>query len=174
MPTHGSLSKAGKVRSQTPKIQAQTKTAPSPKNRNRRNYEKLGLSGFYTVCKDSKGTTGTTYSSTTTPNNTTIATSTPANVDYSGYLLRLKGESGPVMGWIDYNRTTDKTPVHDVTFKNIFVWAQYKVNVHESATGTFSVTPTIRYRASGRDIAGTTVTDHNNQLRTELWASVTF
>ncbi len=135
---------------------------------------KLGLSGFYTVCKDSKGTTGTTYSSTTTPNNTTIATSTPANVDYSGYLLRLKGESGPVMGWIDYNRTTDKTPVHDVTFNNIFVWAQYKVNVHESATGTFSVTPTIRYRASGRDIAGTTVTDHNNQLRTELWASVTF
>ena len=135
---------------------------------------KLGLSGFYTVCKDSKGTTGTTYSSTTTPNNTTIATSTPANVDYSGYLLRLKGESGPVMGWIDYNRTTDKTPVHDVTFNNIFVWAQYKVNVHESATGTFSVTPTIRYRASGRDIAGTTVTDHNNQLRTDLWASVTF
>ncbi|MGD0712536.1 MAG: 30S ribosomal protein S30e [Bacteroidales bacterium] len=40
MPTHGSLSKAGKVRSQTPKIQAQQKTAPSPKNRNRRNYEK--------------------------------------------------------------------------------------------------------------------------------------
>ncbi|HKM59367.1 MAG TPA: 30S ribosomal protein S30e [Candidatus Acidoferrales bacterium] len=40
MPTHGSLSKAGKVRSQTPKITAQEKTAPSPKNRNRRNYEK--------------------------------------------------------------------------------------------------------------------------------------
>jgi len=40
MPTHGGLSKAGKVRSQTPKIQAQVKTAPSPKNRTRRNYEK--------------------------------------------------------------------------------------------------------------------------------------
>ncbi|MGD0643890.1 MAG: 30S ribosomal protein S30e [Candidatus Bathyarchaeia archaeon] len=40
MPTHGSLSKAGKVRSQTPKIQAQPKTSPSPKNRNRRNYDK--------------------------------------------------------------------------------------------------------------------------------------
>jgi len=40
MPTHGSLSKAGKVRSQTPKIQAQEKTAPSPKTRNRRNFEK--------------------------------------------------------------------------------------------------------------------------------------
>ncbi len=120
---------------------------------------KIGLSGFYTVCQDSKGTAG----------------NTSANVDYSGYLLRLKGESGPVMAWVDYNRTVDKTPVTpDVTYNNIFVWAQYKVNVHESATGTFSVTPTLRYRASGRDIAGTSGTDHNNQLRTELWASVTF
>ena len=40
MPTHGSLSKAGKVRSQTPKIAATPKTAPSPKTRSRRNYEK--------------------------------------------------------------------------------------------------------------------------------------
>ncbi|MGE5533669.1 MAG: 30S ribosomal protein S30e [Ignavibacteria bacterium] len=40
MPTHGSLSKAGKVRSQTPKITAQERTAPSPKSRTRRNYEK--------------------------------------------------------------------------------------------------------------------------------------
>jgi small subunit ribosomal protein S30e len=40
MPTHGSLSKAGKVRSQTPKIQGTPKTSPSPKTRNRRNYEK--------------------------------------------------------------------------------------------------------------------------------------
>jgi len=40
MPTHGSLSKAGKVRSQTPKIQGTPRTAPSPKNRNKRNYEK--------------------------------------------------------------------------------------------------------------------------------------
>jgi len=40
MPTHGSLSKAGKVRSQTPKIVAKEKTAPSPKIRNKRNYEK--------------------------------------------------------------------------------------------------------------------------------------
>ncbi|MBM4401115.1 MAG: 30S ribosomal protein S30e [Crenarchaeota archaeon] len=40
MPTHGSLSKAGKVRSQTPKILAQEKTKPSPKARSRRNYEK--------------------------------------------------------------------------------------------------------------------------------------
>jgi len=38
--THGSLSKAGKVRSQTPKIQHISKKRPSPKSRNRRNYEK--------------------------------------------------------------------------------------------------------------------------------------
>jgi small subunit ribosomal protein S30e len=40
MPTHGSLSKAGKVRSQTPKIQPTPKKRPSPRFRNRRNYEK--------------------------------------------------------------------------------------------------------------------------------------
>jgi small subunit ribosomal protein S30e len=40
MPTHGSLSKAGKVRSQTPKIQAATRKSPNPRYRNRRNYEK--------------------------------------------------------------------------------------------------------------------------------------
>ncbi|MDD3792765.1 MAG: 30S ribosomal protein S30e [Candidatus Bathyarchaeota archaeon] len=43
MPTHGSLSKAGKVRAQTPKIQAQERTSPSPKSRTRRNYEKRVL-----------------------------------------------------------------------------------------------------------------------------------
>jgi len=40
MPTHGSLSKAGKVRSQTPKIQPLGKKKLGPKFRNRRNYEK--------------------------------------------------------------------------------------------------------------------------------------
>jgi small subunit ribosomal protein S30e len=40
MPTHGSLSKAGKVRSQTPKIQAQKKKSPTPMFRNKRNFEK--------------------------------------------------------------------------------------------------------------------------------------
>ena len=114
---------------------------------------KIGLSGFYTVCED------------TNPNTT-------LKVDYSGYLLRLKGESGPVMAWVDYNRTTDKTPVNDVTYDNLFVWAQYNFKVHESATGTFSVTPTIRYRASGSD-NGVSTTD-NNQLRGELYATVTF
>jgi len=40
MPNNSSLSKAGKVRSQTPKIEAKEKTKASPKNRTRRNYEK--------------------------------------------------------------------------------------------------------------------------------------
>ncbi len=51
MPTHGSLSKAGKVRSQTPKIQGTPKTAPSPKTRNRRNFEKTGNSAKKTWSK---------------------------------------------------------------------------------------------------------------------------
>ncbi len=40
MPTHGSLSKAGKVRSQTPKIAPTEKRKPTPRMRSRRNYEK--------------------------------------------------------------------------------------------------------------------------------------
>jgi small subunit ribosomal protein S30e len=40
MPTHGSLSKAGKVRSQTPKIEAKERIKLNPKARSRRNYEK--------------------------------------------------------------------------------------------------------------------------------------
>ena len=40
MPTHGSLTKAGKVRNQTPKIVPQPKTRPIPKVRNLRNYTK--------------------------------------------------------------------------------------------------------------------------------------
>jgi len=40
MPTHGSLSKAGKVRAQTPKIEAKERIKISPKNRSRRNYQK--------------------------------------------------------------------------------------------------------------------------------------
>jgi small subunit ribosomal protein S30e len=40
MPTHGSLSKAGKVRSQTPKITPTKKKGSIPKVRSRRNFEK--------------------------------------------------------------------------------------------------------------------------------------
>ncbi|MFP3951921.1 MAG: 30S ribosomal protein S30e [Candidatus Bathyarchaeia archaeon] len=38
MPTHGSLTKAGKVRAQTPQIEGEEKQSPSPRIRNRRNY----------------------------------------------------------------------------------------------------------------------------------------
>jgi len=40
MPTHGSLSKAGKVRMQTPKIEATPRAKKPPRTRYRRNYEK--------------------------------------------------------------------------------------------------------------------------------------
>jgi small subunit ribosomal protein S30e len=40
MPTHGSLTKAGKVRSQTPKLEAKPKSGAIPKVRNRRTFEK--------------------------------------------------------------------------------------------------------------------------------------
>jgi small subunit ribosomal protein S30e len=40
MPTHGSLTKAGKVRSQTPKLEAKPKPGHIPKVRNRRTFEK--------------------------------------------------------------------------------------------------------------------------------------
>ncbi|HEV2119663.1 MAG TPA: 30S ribosomal protein S30e [Candidatus Bathyarchaeia archaeon] len=45
MPTHGSLTKAGKVRQQTPKIQAMNKPGLSPRERVRRNSEKRFVLG---------------------------------------------------------------------------------------------------------------------------------
>lgn len=45
MPTHGSLTKAGKVRSQTPKLPAREKHSPIPKIRNVRNYVKRIVMG---------------------------------------------------------------------------------------------------------------------------------
>ena len=120
---------------------------------------KIGLSGFYTGCKDSNGLSSLTGAA--------------ANVDYNGYLVRLKGESGPAMAWVDYNHSADKTTGTEVKYSNLFFWGQYTFKVHESSKGTFSVVPTVRYRASSWDnaFAGT---DRNNQLRTELYATVTF
>jgi SSU ribosomal protein S30E len=40
MPSHGSVTKAGKVRSATPKIEPKPKEFPPPRIRNRRNYIK--------------------------------------------------------------------------------------------------------------------------------------
>ncbi|MCL7384754.1 MAG: 30S ribosomal protein S30e [Thaumarchaeota archaeon] len=38
MPSHGSVTKAGKVRSQTPKLEAKPRRSPVPRIRNRNNY----------------------------------------------------------------------------------------------------------------------------------------
>jgi small subunit ribosomal protein S30e len=43
VPTHGSLTKAGKVRNQTPKLAPLPKKNPGPKSRNRGNYKKRFL-----------------------------------------------------------------------------------------------------------------------------------
>ena len=40
MPTHGSLTKAGKVRSQTPKLEKQKKISPNPRVRNKKTFYK--------------------------------------------------------------------------------------------------------------------------------------
>jgi small subunit ribosomal protein S30e len=40
MPSHGSITKAGKVRSQTPKIEAKPRRSRVPRIRNRFNFEK--------------------------------------------------------------------------------------------------------------------------------------
>ncbi|NTW83205.1 MAG: hypothetical protein HGB36_07535 [Chlorobiaceae bacterium] len=133
---------------------------------------KIGLSGYYTVCKDSKGATGATK-----PSDGTLA-----NVDYSGYILRAKAESGPFMAWVDYQRTADKSTgsgvtnwSHDAVYQNVFVWAQYKIGITESALGSFSVTPTLRYRKSWGDNVGVKHGTQDNELiRGELWATVTF
>jgi small subunit ribosomal protein S30e len=41
MPSHGSLTKAGKVRKQTPKIPAKPRKNLAPRVRNRREYRRL-------------------------------------------------------------------------------------------------------------------------------------
>lgn len=41
MPTHGSMTKAGKVRKQTPKIPGKDKRNPNPRLRNRLKYRKV-------------------------------------------------------------------------------------------------------------------------------------
>jgi small subunit ribosomal protein S30e len=44
MPSHGSITKAGKVRSQTPRIEPKPHRSPIPRERNRKNYVKRILS----------------------------------------------------------------------------------------------------------------------------------
>jgi hypothetical protein len=120
---------------------------------------KISLGGFYTKCDD------------TTPDNVKYGVLANSNVDYSGYQFRIKGEYGPFMAWYDYNHTADKS-VADVKYTNQFVWAQYKHVLYQSAAGSFSLQPTVRYLANAVDNGVSTTDTH--RLRTELWATVTF
>jgi hypothetical protein len=122
---------------------------------------KIGLGGFYTICDDEKGTSA-------------AGTAITGGVDYTGYLFRVKGEMGNAMLFVDYNATEDKTAGYVADYSNVFVRAAYKIKVHESATGTFSLTPTLRYLATSKDVAGTASDVDTNQLRAEMYATVTF
>ena len=76
---------------------------------------KVSLSGFYTA--DNNTYNGTTW-------------------NYSGYIFRVKGESGPALAWIDYNKTKDSANSTD--YNNTFVWAQYKFTVRDSAAVSYT------------------------------------
>lgn len=123
---------------------------------------KIGLSGFYTACDDKNGKNA-------------AGGPIPNGVDYTGYLFRVKGELGNAMVFVDYNATEDKTGGTTTDYDNFFVRAAYKIKVHESATGTFSLIPTLRYLATSTDYANAATADvDNEQLRAELYATVTF
>ena len=124
---------------------------------------KIGMSAFYTTCDDN--------------GSDNRFGGIPADVDYSGYLLRLKGEVGNFTAWVDYNRTTSNTYSSvEATYENLFVWAQYNFKVYESAAGSFSLTPTVRYwvRNNDYDFTSFKLESDYSRLRTELVATVTF
>jgi hypothetical protein len=123
---------------------------------------KIGLSGYYTHGKNSVAYTGFRA----------------GDVNYSGYEFRVKGEYGNLLCFWDYNRTTDKTPGNlvagtlDNKYTNNFVWASYKIPVHKSATGSFTIQPTLRYLTN--KVVGSAPNVNQQRLRSELWATVTF
>jgi len=117
---------------------------------------KMSCSAFYTICDDT--------------NDGTVSYAANRRADYHGALLRLKGESGPVMAWIDYSASKDK--VTDTNYSGTFVWAQYKYNVYESAAGSFTLQPTLRWLATSKETVDTDV--DASTLRAELWATVSF
>ncbi len=121
---------------------------------------KIGLSGFYTAADDDNAEYGALWGG------------GDADVDYNGYLLRLKGQYEGLTAWVDYNHTNDKTDGGDVDYDNLFVWAQYNYKVYQSAMGSFSLTPTLRYWALGGDYG--CCEDDYSRLRTELIATVSF
>jgi len=103
----------------------------------------------------------------------TRGSSSANSVDYFGDLFRIKAESGPFTVWYDHNSTTDKSSGTSGVYTNNFVWAQYKINVYQSAKGSFSVQPTLRYLSSKVSNANVTHPDEHILLP-ELWATVSF
>lgn len=133
---------------------------------------KIGVSGFYTAADDDDADAVVYGDNPATPGVTETSYLVGADVDYSGYLLRLKGEYGPFTAWVDYNHTDDKTDGYDDDYDNLFVWAQYNYKVYDSAMGSFSLTPIVRYWALGGDFG--CCEDNYSRLRTELVATVSF
>ncbi len=129
---------------------------------------KLSASAFYT-----RG------SGTTPAGAGTLATPNPfagTRVDYFGDFFRIKAESGPVTVWYDHNSTTDKStlpPGGNQVYTNNFIYAQYKIKLHESAQGTFTLQPTVRYASMKTSSLGTELVNEH-ALLPELWATVTF
>jgi hypothetical protein len=113
-----------------------------------------------------------TRGSGTTPSVTRYGTP-GSSINYFGNLFRIKAESGPFVVWYDHNSTTDKSSGNTDIYTNNFIWAQYKINVHQSAKGSFSIQPTLRYLSSKQSIADIALPD-NTALIPELWATVTF
>jgi hypothetical protein len=144
---------------------------------------KLGFSGMYTHCDDISSAASTGINAAMAAGYGGIPNAwTPApagtHVNYNGYELRIKGEVGNFMAFYDFNRTNDKTPGNitpgtaEGKYINHFVWAQYKIPVHQSAAGTVTIQPTLRYLANSATGGATGL--NQQRLRTELWATVTF
>ncbi len=123
---------------------------------------KLGFSGFYTTASG------------TTPDAASYGTGAGSNVDYNGYLLRVKGQYGPFLAWYDYNKTTDKSAPATHEYTNNFVWAQYQYKVYQAAKGSLTIQPTLRYLTSSDHVGGAIADVNTSRLRSELWATVSF
>ncbi len=123
---------------------------------------KLGFSGLYNIGKG------------TTPTSTIYGANANANVDYTGYLLRVKGEFGPFLAWYDYNKTSDKSASTTHEYTNNFVWAQYQYKVYQAAKGSLTIQPTLRYLTSSDHVGGAIADVNTSRFRSELWATVSF
>ena len=118
---------------------------------------KLGFSALYNI---GKGTTGSSA---------IYGANANANVDYTGYLLRIKAEYGKFLAWYDYNKTTDNSSAVSHEYTNKFVWAQYQIPV-----GKITIQPTLRYLTTSDHVGGAVADANTSRLRSELWATLAF